>query len=267
MSYLEENFLLLWEAKFPEKKLVRQKKIIPRRRFAFDFAEEESKVAIEIQGGIWITSGHTSGTGVTSDCEKSILAAREGWIVLPLVDSMISDEYLEIINKIIENRKREKYQMSYLEENMERVVFKIVYGVETDQISIPSKAHKGDAGIDLKSLDRVVLKPYKQETIRTGLSVDLPSGTTGLICPRSGLASNSGITVLNAPGIIDEGYRGEIKVILINLSKEQYIIQVGEKIAQMLVIATPTFHIQYENEYILPTGVRNTNGFGSSGII
>ncbi|MCL2931933.1 MAG: hypothetical protein MGG11_06515 [Trichodesmium sp. MAG_R03] len=105
MSYLEEIFNNLWIEKYPQIELKRQYKHIPKRRFRADFAHLPSKTIIEIQGGRWIKGGHTSGKGLESDCEKTLISASQGWIILPLVDSMITDESIETIYSIIKERE------------------------------------------------------------------------------------------------------------------------------------------------------------------
>lgn len=155
--------------------------------------------------------------------------------------------------------------MSYLEEDAEIVTFKAVVTQNLIQKITPSKANKNDAGIDLRSLENVVLKPFERKTIRTGITVDLPSNSVGLICPKSGLASKHGISVLNSPGIVDSGYTGEIKIILMNFSNEEYTFKAGDKAAQMLVISLTNYHIVFDNQTISSNKLRDENGFGSSG--
>lgn len=114
MSKLEDLFAQLWVEKYPNIDLVSQYKLIPNRRFLADFVHLESKVAIEIQGGRWIKGGHTTGRGMLADCEKAVLAASLGWIVLPLVDKMLTDEYLEIVYQIIKSRGKSNVAINNL---------------------------------------------------------------------------------------------------------------------------------------------------------
>lgn len=129
--------------------------------------------------------------------------------------------------------------------------------------SIPAYAHPGDAGADLYASESVVLAPGERQLVATGVRIALPSGFVGLVHPRSGLAVKHGITVLNTPGTIDAGYRGEIKVILINLGAEPFSIEPGDRIAQLVVqrVERARF-VQVEK---LPDSARGDGGFGSTG--
>lgn len=129
---------------------------------------------------------------------------------------------------------------------------------------IPFKAHKDDAGMDLFSIDYTTLQPMERKLIHTGIKIQLPENTEAQIRPRSGLALKHGITVLNTPGTIDEGYRGEIGIILINLSKEEFKIEKGMKIAQMVI--QPTLNLNAEEVCELTETSRGVEGFGSTGI-
>lgn len=128
----------------------------------------------------------------------------------------------------------------------------------------PVYAHPGDAGADLTSTDAVRLAPGQRVTVGTGLSVALPDGYAGFVVPRSGLAARHGITVVNAPGTVDAGYRGEIRVTLLNTdSTEPYDIAVGDRIAQLLLV--PVARATFVPVEQLPDSVRGTGGFGSTG--
>jgi dUTP pyrophosphatase len=127
----------------------------------------------------------------------------------------------------------------------------------------PTYAKAGDAGADLRSTKKVSISPGNRELIPTGVSIALPSGFVGLVHPRSGLALKHGVTVLNSPGTIDAGYRGEIIVILHNTSKESFEIEIGDRIAQLLIQRVERAHfIAVSN---LPDSDRGQSGFGSSG--
>lgn len=131
-------------------------------------------------------------------------------------------------------------------------------------IERPSYAYEGDAGLDLRSAIDATLRPGERMLIPTGIGVALPRGHAGLVIPRSGLAAKHGISIVNAPGLIDSGYRGEIKVILINLdAKESYEIKRGDRIAQLMVV--PFVHAQISIVDNLDVTERNQGGFGSSG--
>ena len=139
----------------------------------------------------------------------------------------------------------------------------LVQKIEEDAI-VPYKAHKADAGMDLFSIEDKTLKPMERKLIRTGIKIELPKNTEAQIRPRSGLALKNGITVLNTPGTIDEGYRGEIGIILINLSKEEFRVEKGMKIAQMVI--KPIININVEVISELSESSRGEDGFGSTGI-
>lgn len=128
---------------------------------------------------------------------------------------------------------------------------------------IPSYAHVGDAGADVYSVAEVTLQPSDRAAIPTGLAVDIPIGYEIQVRPKSGLALKHGITVLNSPGTVDAGYRGEIQVIVINLGKEVYTFAKGQKIAQLVLKSV--IQAQFiEGE--LGTSDRGDGGFGSTGL-
>lgn len=132
------------------------------------------------------------------------------------------------------------------------------------EIEPPAPAREGDAGLDLRSAVDATIKPGERAMIPTGLAVAIPPGFAGFVQPRSGLAANSGIGVLNSPGLIDSGYRGQIKVILINLDPaEPFHIARGDRIAQLVVLAVPAVQIQQVDR--LPESERGDAGFGSTG--
>ena len=130
----------------------------------------------------------------------------------------------------------------------------------------PAYATAQSAGMDLRANleSPVILKPMERAMIPTGLFIELPVGYEAQVRPRSGLAAKHGITVLNTPGTIDADYRGEIKVILINLSSEAFEIQHGERIAQMVIAKHET--VQWEEVEVLSDTERGAGGFGSSGV-
>jgi dUTP pyrophosphatase len=128
---------------------------------------------------------------------------------------------------------------------------------------VPSYAHIGDAGADVYAVTEVTIEPQKRAAIPTGLAVDIPIGYEIQVRPKSGLALKHGITVLNSPGTVDAGYRGEIQVIVINLGDEAYMFAKGQKIAQ-LVLKPVIQAIYVEGE--LGTSDRGVGGFGSTGL-
>jgi dUTP pyrophosphatase len=130
---------------------------------------------------------------------------------------------------------------------------------------LPEYSTQHAAGMDLRAnlKEEVILGPFERMLIPTGLFIELPVGYEAQVRPRSGLAIKKGITVLNSPGTIDADYRGEIKVILINLSAENFVIQHGERIAQMVVAAHE--HVEWENVEFLEETTRGEGGFGHTG--
>ena len=132
-----------------------------------------------------------------------------------------------------------------------------------DHAILPTRAHENDAGLDLYAAEQVGIPVLGRNLVGTGIAVAIPPGHVGYITPRSGLAHSNGITVLNAPGTIDSGYVGEIRVNLINHGQAPYVIIPGQRIAQLVIhpIITPTVVEVTE----LPNTQRGTNGHGSSG--
>ncbi len=133
-----------------------------------------------------------------------------------------------------------------------------------EEAKMPEYAHVGDAGLDLFSVDDIMILPGESKLIKTGIQIELPKGTEAQIRPRSGLALKNQITVLNTPGTIDEGYRGEIGVILINHGKQEFHVEKGMKIAQMVV--KPVFTVTIKEIEELTDTTRGEGGFGSTGI-
>lgn len=130
--------------------------------------------------------------------------------------------------------------------------------------TLPSYAHPGDAGADLSAREAIRLDPGARATVGTGVAIALPEGFVGFVVPRSGLAMRHGITIVNSPGTIDAGYRGEIRVTLLNTdSTMPYDISVGDRIAQLIVM--PVVRARFVPAQTLPESERGTSGFGSSG--
>jgi dUTP pyrophosphatase len=128
---------------------------------------------------------------------------------------------------------------------------------------LPTRAYSGDAGLDLVACERHELGPGERALVGTGIAVAIPGGHAGLVTPRSGLAAKSGITVVNTPGLVDSGYRGELRVILHNTDRhETVVIEPGMRIAQLVVIALPDAVLREVDE--LPESERGVSGFGSS---
>ena len=129
----------------------------------------------------------------------------------------------------------------------------------------PSYAHHDDAGADLRAAEAVEIAPGERVLIGTGVSIALPHGYVAFVVPRSGLAAKHGITVVNSPGTIDAGYRGEIKVTLLNTDREQpFSVAVGDRIAQIVIM--PVSRAVFVPVAELPESVRGENGFGSTGV-
>lgn len=129
---------------------------------------------------------------------------------------------------------------------------------------LPTFAHPGDAGADLVAAEALTIEPGHRALVSTGLSMAIPEGHGGFILPRSGLAVRTGVTVLNAPGLIDAGYRGEVKVALINHGEEPFEVRVGDRIAQLVVIAVEA--PEFTQVDTLETTQRGSGGFGSTGL-
>jgi dUTP pyrophosphatase len=128
---------------------------------------------------------------------------------------------------------------------------------------VPGRAYAGDAGLDLAACERVELAAGERATVGTGLAVAIPEGYAGFVQPRSGLAAKHGITIVNAPGLIDSGYRGELKVTLLNTdAHEPFVVEVGMRIAQLVVLEVPGVEPIEVDE--LPDSERGVRGFGSS---
>ena len=129
---------------------------------------------------------------------------------------------------------------------------------------LPRRAHAGDAGLDLHALEEFELAPGARAQVPTGIAIALPPGTAGLVIPRSGLAARNGISVVNAPGLIDEGYRGELQVLLLNTdATETFRAQAGDRIAQLVIVDIETPEIVETDD--LGETARGGGGFGSSG--
>jgi dUTP pyrophosphatase len=128
---------------------------------------------------------------------------------------------------------------------------------------LPERAYSGDAGLDLAACERVELAPGERAVVGTGLAVAIPEGYAGFVQPRSGLAARHGIVVVNSPGLIDSGYRGELQVVLLNTDHERpFVADAGERIAQLVVLAVPDLALREVEE--LPASERGVRGFGSS---
>jgi dUTP pyrophosphatase len=129
---------------------------------------------------------------------------------------------------------------------------------------LPTHAHEGDAGYDLYALEAADLAPGARAMVRTGVAVEIPPGHAGLVLPRSGTAARHGIALVNAPGLIDTGYRGELKVLLLNTDRaEPFAVAAGDRVAQLVVVAVQTPPV--EEVAALTATQRGEGGFGSSG--
>ena len=130
---------------------------------------------------------------------------------------------------------------------------------------LPERAYSGDAGIDLVSCERVELAPGERATVGTGIAVAIPDGHAGFVQPRSGLAARHGISIVNTPGLIDSGYRGELRVILLNTDgRETFVVEPGMRIAQLVVVPVAAVELIEVEE--LPESERGVRGFGSSAV-
>jgi len=127
----------------------------------------------------------------------------------------------------------------------------------------PARAYAGDAGFDLSACERVELAPGERALVPTGLAVAIPDGYAGFVQPRSGLAARHGISIVNTPGLVDSGYRGELRVALLNTDlRERFVVESGMRIAQLVVVPLPEIELVEVDE--LPDSERGVRGFGST---
>lgn len=134
-----------------------------------------------------------------------------------------------------------------------------------DDAVLPSQAYDGDAGLDLAACERVELGPGERAVVGTGLAVAIPEGFAGFVLPRSGLAARHGLTIVNAPGLIDSGYRGELQVILLNTDgQEPFVVEPGMRIAQLVLVEAGSVRLVEVDELTLSE--RGAGGLGSSGV-
>jgi dUTP pyrophosphatase len=133
-----------------------------------------------------------------------------------------------------------------------------------DEAVPPTRAYPGDAGLDLAACERRELRPGERAVVGTGWAVAIPDGYAGFVQPRSGLAAKHGLTIVNTPGLIDSGYRGEVQVTLLNTDREQaFTVEPGMRIAQLVLVPVPEVRVREVEE--LPASERGAGGYGSSG--
>jgi dUTP pyrophosphatase len=138
------------------------------------------------------------------------------------------------------------------------------FALLSEQATLPTRAHEGDAGLDLYAAEAARIAPGERASVGTGVAVELPPGTAGLVVPRSGLAARHGIALVNAPGVIDAGYRGELRVLLLNTDRAAaFAVEPGDRIAQLLVVHVEVLAPVASAE--LHASERGNGGFGSSG--
>jgi dUTP pyrophosphatase len=144
------------------------------------------------------------------------------------------------------------------------VTVKLAIKKVRDGAVVPVRAYAGDAGMDLAACERVELAPGARALVPTGLAVAIPDGYAGYVQPRSGLAAKHGISIVNTPGLVDSGYRGELLVNLVNHDEEQaFVVEPGMRIAQLVILHVPPVELVEVDE--LPDSERGADGFGSSG--
>lgn len=129
----------------------------------------------------------------------------------------------------------------------------------------PERTRPGDAGYDLRCVEAFALDPGERRLVPTGVAIALPAGIAGLVVPRSGLAIEHGVSVVNGPGLVDPNYRGELRVVLVNLGAERFEARAGDRIAQLLLVPFVTPELQLVDELPSSGDDRGANGFGSSG--
>jgi dUTP pyrophosphatase len=133
-----------------------------------------------------------------------------------------------------------------------------------DRAMLPTRAHPGDAGLDLYAVESVALAPGERASVGTGIAVEIPEGRAGLVLPRSGLAAKHGISLVNAPGLIDAGYRGEVRVLLLNTDRaREFLVRPGDRIAQQVLVDVHAPQVLETDQ--LAVSERGDGGFGSSG--
>ena len=134
-----------------------------------------------------------------------------------------------------------------------------------DDAVLPSRAHSGDAGFDLSACEEITIGVGERAAVGTGIAVEIPDGHAGLVVPRSGLALRHGISMVNSPGVIDAGYRGEVRLLLLNTDNESaFTVEPGMRVAQLLVVAVADVELVETDE--VTTTDRGVGGFGSSGL-
>ena len=134
-----------------------------------------------------------------------------------------------------------------------------------EALDMPAYAYVGDAGLDLRAAEDAVLAPFERKLVSCGIAIAIPQGYAGFVLPRSGLAAKHGISIVNAPGLIDSNYRGVIKAILVNLdAHNEFEIAHGDRIAQLVILETPVVELEEADE--LSETERGAGGFGSSGV-
>jgi dUTP pyrophosphatase len=142
-------------------------------------------------------------------------------------------------------------------------VIEVAFRRLRDDATLPSQAYEGDAGLDLAACDDVTLEPGERAVVPTGLAVEIPDGYAGYVQPRSGLAAEHGIGVVNSPGLIDSGYRGEIRVVLVNHDpRTSFSVEPGMRIAQLVI--APVASVRVVEAAELAASERGARGFGSS---
>lgn len=151
------------------------------------------------------------------------------------------------------------------QQGREAAALEVPFQALEDGAEPPSYAYPGDAGMDLRAAEDVVLGPFERAAVRCGFALAIPEGYAGLVVPRSGLAARHGISVVNGPGLVDSGYRGEVRAVLVNLdAHEPFTIRKGDRIAQLVIVAVPPVSLTQAAE--LPASERAQKGFGSSGV-
>jgi dUTP pyrophosphatase len=129
--------------------------------------------------------------------------------------------------------------------------------------TLPAQAYEGDAGLDLTACDEVVLRPGNRAVVGTGVALEIPDGYAGFVQPRSGLAARHGIALVNSPGLIDSGYRGEIRIVLLNTdARETFVVTPGMRVAQLVIAPVASVRLREVEE--LGASARGGRGFGSS---
>lgn len=212
-----------------------------------------------VVGGVGLASLHRAAARLERAANDAATIARR--------NAETETDYLRTLTRVVDAITGHGYPDDYDDETGAPTMTDIaaIMPITGPADLLPTRAHAADAGLDLRAAADAVIPSGHRALVPTGVSVALPSGHVGMVCPRSGLAARHGVTVLNAPGIVDAGYRGDVGVVLVNHGRESYRVTRGDRIAQLVVmpVATPT--LVHVDELPDADDGRESGGFGSTG--